>query len=557
MRPAVRSEDRERGSIVLVMMMLLVITAIAGTLVTSALGGLAFSRSVASRNSALQASLAGGQAALAEIRAANNGNTAANANTIVYPELPCSILTGSTNASGGTTYETKIVYQEQTSSGSLQAVSGCTALGPTVDQGDHLAAAYIYSCAPVTSCAPDPTQSVTGSDVRRTVMTYDFKTTSANIPGGLIYGLGTAECLVAVYSNGSTAAGGLTLDTTTSCGASSPYAPFEQFQYTATWNLQTSINGVNYCVQDPRSSTSSSTPVTLTTTCSGNGAQWGVNDTAQFQDVNSSGQPGGYCLDNALTNVTTVSTIETPTTMAGCGSANSWQSAPTVGAGGAAPTGTSLIGPTDQFVNYDEFGRCMDVTNQNPGSSFLIDYTCKQFPDTTSYPIWNQRWCFSSTSTNANGSQVGVVYTPQVGSTSCAGTYAANEPFYCLQSPLVTATTSSTAFVTVTGCDPTAATPPAALTWTALGGTSSPDTSYTWTDADGYCLEANTANAYNPGTGAPAPAAQGATNGDWSTIQVDTCNGSFEQKWNAPATFGTSQVANIHEGTGTGTITGP
>ena len=78
---------------------------------------------------------------------------------------------------------------------------------------------------------------------------------------------------------------------------------------------------------------------------------------------------------------------------------------------------------------------------------------------------------------------------------------------------------------------------------------------YTWTDNAGLCLEANTSNQAYP---ASAFKLTFQPVGDaFSTIQVDTCDGAYQQKWNAPAILGQSQVVNTHEGTGSGAYSGP
>src|SRR5207253_1331455 len=55
-----------------------------------------------------------------------------------------------------------------------------------------------------------------------------------------------------------------------------------------------------------------------------------------------------------------------------------------VGAGAAGPS-------TGQIVNFNQFGRCIDVTDQNVSSTFLIVWPCKQAPNVASL-TWNQRW---------------------------------------------------------------------------------------------------------------------------------------------------------------------
>jgi hypothetical protein len=220
----------------------------------------------------------------------------------------------------------------------------------------------------------------------------------------------------------------------------------------------------------------------------------------------------------------------------------SWQLSPSVGSGGASPTGPSLLGLTAQMVNYQQFGLCMDVTNEQVDSTYLIDYDCKQFPDTADYPAWNQRWCFLKVNTVA-GNQQGLLYTDE-GETTCT---PGSDGAFCATSPqtLASASGGSTAYVTVTSCSLTA-TPPVNELWTAWSSNGGLDNDYTWTDNWGSCMEANPNNTQNPG-------------GDtyWSTIQVDTCNGSYAQKWDAPATLGQSQIGNTHEGTSANWVTGP
>ena len=47
-------------------------------------------------------------------------------------------------------------------------------------------------------------------------------------------------------------------------------------------------------------------------------------------------------------------------------------------------TGAGMAGPTyGQLVNYGQFATCIDVTGQNPDSSYLILYSCKQNPNPT------------------------------------------------------------------------------------------------------------------------------------------------------------------------------
>lgn len=526
-----------------------VLSLIAVTITTQTVSQLGLSSNVTNRNSALEGALSGVQAAVADIRAASSGGDT------VTTELPCTTVSGLTNTSGSSSFIASIQYQDETSQGTYTSVTCTQGQGPASPaSGSFLARAVITSCSPATACPTNPTSAPgAGATWRRVVSTYDFNTSYANIPGGLVYSYSGKECLYANYTNGNNPNGGVTLQVTTTCSSSNIH---ELFQYTTNWNLAIELGGTNYCVQDPEDSSPASTsPLTLTTNCTSTAvAQWGVNDFGGIGGVSTSsaGQPNGWCLGNPDSSDATLSSPEnatvedtdcesSPSNSESMDNTSTWQLSSAVGAGASQPQ-TGDFGITDQLVNFQEFGYCLDVTGQNVNSSYLIDYMCKQFPDTAEYPAWNQRWCFNQLSTNSSGLPVGVLYTPE-GQTSCS---SPTSP-YCLTSPLATpGTLPSTVFVTVTACTPTSSTQANDLLWTQWGDSTLAGSihDYTYTDNDGYCLEANTANKMEP------------SSDYFSTIQVDTCNGSFEQKWNAPPLLGTSQIVNTHEDTGSGSYSG-
>ena len=66
---------------------------------------------------------------------------------------------------------------------------------------------------------------------------------------------------------------------------------------------------------------------------------------------------------------------------------------PSVGAGAASVQ-------TKQIVNYYEFGRCMDVTNENINYALMIIYPCKQDPSGGTQLKWNHKWYYQE---NAHG----------------------------------------------------------------------------------------------------------------------------------------------------------
>ena len=184
-----------------------------------------------------------------------------------------------------------------------------------------------------------------------------------------------------------------------------------------------------------------------------------------------------------------------------------WVPSPDVGAGMAGA-------PNSQMVNFQQFGRCMDVTNTNVNQGFLIAYTCKQDPN-PSLVLWNQKFA-----PNAYGELV-----------------TNNGSAYCLTSPMLPFVTGVGPYVTVTPCPPS---PTPAVTWTkygALDGSGNalpPLQKYTLQDSSGLCLSltTSTADAYN---------------GQYSKLIMATCDGSSLQKWDALPDVQSPRLTNLSE----------
>lgn len=195
----------------------------------------------------------------------------------------------------------------------------------------------------------------------------------------------------------------------------------------------------------------------------------------------------------------------------------SWQPEAAVGAGASGAAYSEL-------VNYAQFGRCLDVTDQNVGSSFLIAWPCKQNPDPTKV-AWNQRWTLPAT-TDGVGSG-------QITTTIPDGTK------YCLLSPLSSA---SKTYVTVKKCPDTIT---QGTKWTVRTEVASYAASYQIEDSSGVaggaglCLQptdpkAVPADLFEKGTGI-------------SKIVVQPCTASTLQKWNAPPNIDAPSVKDQTE----------
>ena len=191
-----------------------------------------------------------------------------------------------------------------------------------------------------------------------------------------------------------------------------------------------------------------------------------------------------------------------------------WAPSPSVGSGAATapdPAPPEFLASSHQLVNFQQFGRCLDVQGQKVSATYMIAYSCKQNPDPTKV-TWNQRWAFrsASTATAAGRPDTGQWITYNKGTTNVDNTY-------CLNSTRTVGT-----YVTVTKC---AGANSAATTWTtnltldAAGNELPYSDKYTIVDSTGLCLGlAPTTDLHNT---------------QYFKVITAVCDGSSAQKWNA------------------------
>jgi hypothetical protein len=232
--------------------------------------------------------------------------------------------------------------------------------------------------------------------------------------------------------------------------------------------------------------------------------RWSSNDAANLE-----GTSNGTTLDNYCFNVQTPNTSGSFVVLGSAGAntchgghdnVESFSPDASAGAGAAGVD-------TGQIVSFNQFGRCIDVTNQQVTWPYLIAWPCKQAPDPTTL-TWNQVWA--------------VPVIPS-GADSMSGQITTNAPAgkYCLQSPL-----SIVGYVLAVPCATGA--PPADQTWTVYGDTKAYVTSYRVMDSNGYCLSPT-----DPDSTTPPPDLFVTGGAKVSKIVVAVCSGSTLQKWNA------------------------
>jgi hypothetical protein len=439
------------------------------------------------RVQALDAAQAGIDVTLGGIRA---GVTAGVGDST---RLPCGPGSGTVNTASVARYDVAVEYfvtdpRSETfpSARAMQCIAGYgtydTATGTTTP-----------AFARITSTGSVGTPTNGSSPSRTLTTTYVFRTSNVNILGGLLM-LEGAPSLCA-DAGGATPTEG-SVPVLRACTSATPAAPQQVFAYRSDLTLQLVSSITNaypngLCLTPARTPAVAGDPVKLLQ-CGPLGTpatytqQWSYNDNANYQaaqaDSATTGNLPNLCL-NAVSQSAGQSLV-----VGGCG--NVWRPTAAVGPGAAA---------LPQWVNFAEFGRCLDVTYQDVNYPFLISYPCKQNPFPAA-KLWNQ--LFTAPSLAGVVSATGQIYTTPV----------VNGTKYCLTSP-----GTAGGYATVRPCIAGSA----QQTWTLYGGDASLNYSTKYTIVNGaMCLGLGSVNA---------------AAGFSSTVVVKNCTGATDQKWNAVA----------------------
>ena len=339
---------------------------------------------------------------------------------------------------------------------------------------------------------------------------YQFKVTNVNISGGRIWDYGLGYCLEA---NSATVGSQVVFKSAANCTSASNAT--QLWVYDVDYEIKLASTTVApqtaLCISSPTDAGATTAVAGAATlvACRSDATRWNQlwswfgQNTWQGQKSDNSDY-SSFCLNGGNPAAGTVLTV---TSTSGCGSGFSPSTA--VGAGAASYA-------TNQMVNYKEFGRCADVTNEDITMTFMISYPCKQDPSGGSKLKWNHKWFYTEPtlpSSLLNNQQI-VVYN--------LGDPTQN---YCLTSPA-----AGNKLVAYTKCKSSNTT---TQRWTRFLDTGTYSTSYLFTDYLGRCLAVDPTDTY--------------TSGQWSKMIVANCNGGLEQKWNAPASYSDSNVSSYKE----------
>ena len=498
-----RRHDDETGSMALYLMLAIMGVAIGALLVPMVISQTKSTRLDTTRVHAVDAAQAGIDAMLGQIRASTVGGVGTSS------LLPCEPKSGVVNGDDDAAYTVSIRYYMEdpvatSNTVAMRCVPGYGTYDPVTDN-------FTPKFARITSTGTDGAARNGGTAGRTLVTTYIFRTTNSNIPGGRIRLYPASGSTAQLCMDGTTAAPTSgTIVTLQTC--TDPLAAKQVFAYRSDLTIQllSSITGTypsGLCL-DATPSPIAGRNITLVE-CRPAGSpllwtqQWSFNDDGHLEAARQTSAADGVlsdmCLYAASQNAGVPVTVQ-PCTGSTGSPTHAWIPAPSVGAGAAQPP---------QLINYYEFGRCLDVTNQNVNETHLIDFPCKQNPKPTAV-TWNQKFVTPDIADGAS-SAVGEIITPAPSGENC------------LTSPM-----TAGGLVVVDQCNGSSS-----QVWRVYNGNSSLSysTKFTIVDSGGRCL-----GLTDPVGGAA-----------WSAIDVEPCNGATEHKWNATANLNSSVLQDLNE----------
>jgi hypothetical protein len=458
--------------------------------------------------------------------------------------LPCTI-TSNTNGStsGGDTYAVSIAYYSADPATAPTATISCS---PTAG----LASSPKYAVISSTGGAPAVPGGGSATHGNRTIVaTYQFQVSNVNIPGGHIYDSSQNYCINAVSA---TTIGSLVkFVPKASCVANTTsmwiYAANYQIQLADSIANPTTAYPNGLCITGPigiypiPNTTSPAIQNVLLEPCqtgiSLNGSatagwnqlwEWTGSYSWYGQDSTILNGSSNECLS---TGGTTVLTGIAVTVQNGCN--GSFIPDSQVGPGAASKA-------TNELVNYSDFGRCADVTNEDITSSNMISYPCKQDPSGRNAFTWNQKWYYSEPGTGSTSVST-AIYVWQYDNPATA---------YCLKStgvvnstPTFVACPNPATATTVTALK---ALLPASEIWTR-NSSASPYT-YAFIDyTNNNCLTADTNEPWPSNTDILQIDVTKCTTAATATATTPT---QAMQQWNAPSSHSNTGIAGYKESNG-------
>jgi len=503
---AVRFRDDAGAALISVMLFIILLGGLSLILLATLLGQIAPSFSAQQNTRTGYAAQAGLQAGVAALRSAGAAPVAG----VIYGDprrLPCGFAGNVDSTVQSIRYDVSIRYYNADPTNESEVwreanKSNCSTPGGVTQVPRY---ALLVSQA----VSPPGANPVIGQGQRTISAVYAFKITNINIPGGRIWDFNGEYCMSAVTA---TAGSRIIFNSAASCPEDNPRA---LWVYDADWRIKlassTVAGQVPLCMTGPIATAVSPNEMQLQPCLAANSPDrwnqlWNLFAGPVWYGQNQAIATGrsNICISSGLNNGAVLTNLPV---LARNGCVGSQRPEAKVGAGAAGKS-------TNQIVNYREFGRCADVTNENVDFAYMIVYPCKQ--DATGLGagiLWNHKWFYDepvAPATEVLNQDVFIRWRDPA------------QTRYCMETPL---DTSSSRYVRMVVCNAGIA----LQDWDRVQNSGNYDTSYLFIDKFGRCLTANS----NPPLYANA----------YSTMTVAACNGTLEQKWNAPpgttnATFG-------------------
>jgi hypothetical protein len=484
-------------------------------LATTVNSQIAATRSTIHSSEALDAAQSGLDSALGRIRLA----TAANG-TGDFRKLPCGPFSGTVNGGTDQTYSVGVYYL------ATEPPAGDV----TWAQANKLpcTSTYLAAGSPVYVLLSSTGKALNSGSPRTVTATYTLHSkTRENIAGGLIhlYGPHNPDLCFAAPGTRPVAGDPVTMQV---CDSTSDA---QLFAYESSLNLvlvSSRADGTTGMCLD-------AAPVNLEQVvfkaCSATPIarqQWSLNDRANFEGTTNGTDLNAQCFHLA-TPGTVGSTIVLHAEASDPAGVSQYDRAcysdytDNRSFAPDAAAGTGRAGPgTNQLVNFQQFGRCLDVAGDNVAAGFLVIWPCKQKPSGAIQ--WNQVWHLPDIATGAT-SATGRIWLHN----------DRDNQDYCLTSP---GSTAARQYVSVQLCPATIG---ASMTWTRYAATGVFGTAYRIESAfqapagTTWCLTGTDSTDFWAG------------HGDVSKAVMAPCSGSTLQKWNASPMVLQSAMTNVSE----------
>jgi hypothetical protein len=557
--------SQESGVAMLSAILFMIIMAGLGTVIVGTiLGQVTPTYNDQKQTQTVYAAQAGMQAALGRFRTATLTDSsgvvqvdATTGATIGDPtKLPCSIE-GDVDPSGandGLTYKVTITYYYsdptfqssswQTSPANqipcVVGTAGASGSGVQVTSAHPVRYALLSSVG-AGPALPGTTDASTGNRALGAV--YQFKATTVNIAGGLIndYNDGGAYCLEAAA-----AMAGQTISFVPASQCTAANSALELWSYGSDYEIKLASTTVNaaagLCITGPTGANATTTTATqnaLLEPCIAATPTTGTTRWSQLWSwFGDNTWQGSNPAINALGSyyLSWQGSVSGALLQVSTSESNGFSPSTAVGAGAAGHG-------NEEIVNYKEFGRCMDIADQQVSEDMLISYPCKQDPTNAGKNItWNQKFYYNgglnepaTTSWVPGSGQLIVNSNTPSGGRAIPATAATmpSSSQYCIITagyPATKPVSGTTVMATpcTTGTQDTE--------WTRVYSAATYGQSYTFTTTTSagvlLCLQPNSGSLYK----------------GWSILNVATCDTtSLAQKWNAPPNYSTTQVGGYKE----------